>query len=247
MKKYIIILFLLNFTIVNAQNLRDTIIGIPFFNLSYSPQIPAADYAKRFGFTNNIGLNIGIKTGKNWQIELEGNFMFGNKIKEDTILKFLQTDEGYIIDKYGDAVNVLMYQRGFTESIFLGKIFPLKKGNINSGILARLGVGFFHHKIKVTNQDDKVPALTKSNLIYIDRLTMGLVIKQYIGYQYYSDRKLINFNIGLEFTEGFTRGMRDYQFGYGEYKEYRKEFLIGIRAGWVFPIYRKTPEEFYID
>ncbi len=248
MKKfYLIFSLLIIFGALKAQNLRDTIISIPNINLSYSPQIPGGDYGKRFGFTNNIGLSFGIKTAKNWTIDLEGGFLFGNKLKEDSLLDFLQTDEGYIIDQYGEAVNVLLYQRGFTETLMIGKLFPFGGVNLNSGIVAKLGVGFMHHKIRVENQDDKVPALTKSNLVYVDRLTMGLALKQYIGYHYFSNRKLINFNIGLEFTEAFTQGMRDYQFGYGPYRENRKEFLVGIRAGWIFPIYRKTPEEFYID
>lgn len=246
-KLYLITFLIVTSTCLFSQNLRDTIINIPFINLSYSPQVPGGDFGKRFGLTNNIGLNFGIKTAKNWQFELEGNFLFGNNVKEDSLLDFLLTDEGYIIDKYGDAVNVLIYQRGFTESIMVGKLFPFGDVNLNTGIIAKLGVGFMHHKIRIENQDDKVAALTPANLVYVDRLTMGVALKQYLGYQYFSNRKLINFNIGLEFTEGFTQGMRDYQFGYGEYRENRKEFLVGIRAGWIFPIYRKTPEEFYID
>lgn len=247
-KKLLIIFSLLLFTLIaSAQNLKDTIISIPFVNLSYSPQIPGGDFAKRFGLTHSVGLNFGVKTAKNWIFEFEGTFMFGKTVKEDDLLSFLQTDEGYIIDQYGDAVNILVAQRGFTESIMFGKIFPVIGPNLNSGIVAKFGAGFMHHKINIQNQDDQVPALTKDNLVYVDRLTMGVAFKQYIGYRYFSDTKLINFNIGLEFTEGFTQGMRDYQFGYGEYREKRTEFLMGIRAGWIFPIYRKAPEEFYLD
>lgn len=140
-----------------------------------------------------------------------------------------------------------MYQRGFTESFMVGKLFPIIGPNQNSGIIAKLGVGFMHHKIRIENQDDKVPALTKKNLVYVDRLTMGLALKQYIGYQHFGDSKLMNFNIGLEITEGFTQGMRDYQFGYGEYREKRIELLMGLRFGWLIPVYRQAPAEYYID
>jgi len=248
MKKTLLFIFFIAWSIsFYGQNLKDTIISIPFANFSYSPQIPGGDLAKRFGFTNNIGINIGIKTAKNWQFELEGNFLFSKNIREKNILSFLQTSEGYIIDQYGDAVNVLMYQRGFTESFMVGKLFPVIGPNQNSGIMAKFGIGFMHHKIKIENQDDKVPALTKDNLVYVDRLTMGLALKQYIGYQHFGDSKLMNFNLGLEITEGFTQGMRDYQFGYGEYREYRTEFLIGLRLGWLIPVYRQAPAEYYID
>lgn len=242
-----IILFLFGTLTFCAQNLKDTIISIPFINLSYSPQIPGGDFGKRFGLTNSVGVNFGIKTAKNWQIEFEGTFLFGNNVKEPDLLSFLQTDEGFIIDQYGDAVNILISQRGFTESFLIGKLFPIVGPNKNSGIITKFGIGFMHHKIRIESLDDNVPALRKENLVYLDRLTMGLALKQYIGYEHLSDRKRINFNIGLEFTEGITQGMRDYQFGYGEYREKRTEFLVGIRAGWIFPIYRKTPEEFYLD
>ena len=248
MKQYLFatLLFTLSLTFF-SQNLRDTTIAIPFANFSYSPQIPGGDFAKRFGFTNNVGINIGFKTAKNWQFEFEGNFLFSKNIKEQNILTFLQTKEGYIIDQYGDAVNVLMYQRGFTESILVGKLFPIAGSNKNSGIMVKFGAGFMHHKIKIENQDDKVPALTKKNLVYVDRLTMGLALKQYVGYQHFGDSKLTNFNVGLEITEGFTQGMRDYQFGYGAYREKRTELLIGLRIGWLIPVYRHAPSEYYID
>ncbi len=230
-----------------AQNLRKEGLSIPFFGLSYSGQLPGGDFGKRFGFTNNVGINFGVKTAKNWQFEFEGCFLFGNKIKEDSIIDFIRTTEGYIIDKYGDAVAVYMYERGFTEMIMAGKLFPVVGKNMNSGIITKVGVGFMHHKIRVENQDYKVPALTKPNLVYVDRLTMGVVVKQYIGYQNFSNNKRVNFHFGIEVTEGFTKGMRDYQMGYGEYHDKRFEFLIGLRAGWIFPIYRKVPEEFYVD
>lgn len=248
MKKTLLLAFFIALSIsLFSQNLRDTTISIPFANFSYSPQIPGGDFAQRFGFTNNVGINIGLKTAKNWQFEFEGNFLFSKNIREKNILSFLQTSEGYIIDRYGDAVNVLMYQRGFTESILIGKLFPIKKSNKNSGIIAKFGIGFMHHKIKIENQDDKVPALTKKNLVYVDRLTMGLALKQYVGYQHFGDSKLMNFNIGLEITEGFTQGMRDYQFDYGAYREHRLELLMGLRLGWLIPVYRQAPAEYYID
>jgi len=230
-----------------SQNLNDTIISIPFVSLSYSPQIPGGDFAKRFGFTNNIGLNVGIKTANNWLFELEGNFLFSKNVKEDSILNYIRTSEGYIISASGDAVNVLIYQRGFTETILVGKVIPFKTSNKNSGLALKFGVGFMHHKIKIENQDNNVPALTKENLVYVDRLTMGLSLKQFIGYQQFSNNKRINFNIGLELTEGFTQGMRDWQMNYGVYRDKRFDFLIGIRAGWFLPIYRKAPEEYYLD
>lgn len=91
MKKTLLLTFFIALSIsFFSQNLRDTVISIPFANFSYSPQIPGGDFAKRFGFTNNVGINIGIKTAKNWQFEFEGNFLFSKNIREKTFYRFFK-------------------------------------------------------------------------------------------------------------------------------------------------------------
>src|SRR5690606_37842508 len=98
------------------------------------------------------------------------------------------------------------------------------------------------HKIKIDTQHDLVPMVNKENQIYFDRYTLGFLAKQYIGYQHLGNKNLTNFHAGIEFYEGFTRGMRDYQLDLeGPYKDARLDFLISIRIGWIFPVYRKAP------
>jgi hypothetical protein len=42
--------------------------------------------------------------------------------------------------------------------------------------------------------------------------------------------------------QGFTQGMRDYQIDLeGPYRDKRVDMLLGIRVGWVIPIYRRAP------
>ena len=42
--------------------------------------------------------------------------------------------------------------------------------------------------------------------------------------------------------------MRDYQIDLmGPYKDKRLDIYIGIRAGWIFPVFRQTPDEFYYN
>ena len=62
-----------------------------------------------------------------------GNFMFGNLIKEDSILNGLKTDNGYIITIVGTYAEVYMYERGYNFSANVGKLIPLGKPNKNSG------------------------------------------------------------------------------------------------------------------
>ena len=104
-----------------------------------------------------------------------------------------------------------MYHRGGLLSLDLGKIFNKIGPNANSGLFIKSGTGIMYYKIRIENQDNLVPQLSKDYLKYYNRLTIGFLLKQYVGYQYMSTNRLVNFNIGFELIEGFNRGMRDYQ------------------------------------
>ena len=63
-----------------------------------------------------------------------------------------------------------------------------------------------------------------------------------------SNNKLVNFTLGLEFIEGFNRGMRDYQIDLmGPYKDNKLDIYLGIRAAWIFPVLRNEPKEYYYN
>ena len=63
-----------------------------------------------------------------------------------------------------------------------------------------------YHKIRIENQDNLIPQLSKDYLKYYDRLTVGILLKQYIGYHHMSNNRLVNFTIGFECIEGFNKG-----------------------------------------
>ena len=141
-----------------------------------------------------------------------------------------------------------MYHRGGLISLDMGKVYNIIGPNPNSGIFLKGGIGAMYHKIRIENQENLIPQLKKEYLKYYDRLTVGLLLKQYIGYQNMSNNKLVNFTIGIEAIEGFNRGMRDYQIDLmGPYTENKFDVYLGIRAGWFFPVLRKNPNEFYYN
>jgi hypothetical protein len=185
-----------------------------------------------------------VKTAKNWQFELDGTFMFSKNVKVSTILDPLLTSDRQIVNAAGEPANIEVYERGFTGTFNVGKVFPVIGPNPNSGLIAKLGVGFIRHKIRIDNQDNLVPLLNEENLVYFDRLTWGFLVKEYIGYQHLGNTNLANFTVGIEFMQGFTEGVRDYQLDLeGPYRESRLDFLIGIRVGCVIPVYRKAPSD----
>jgi len=246
--KSLITLILVLPIVIFGQNIQDSTIYTPVFNISYAAQLPGGDLADRFAFNNSIGVSGGFKNSKNFQFELGGTFFFGNNVKETSILDALKTSDGNIINRYGEYSNYLIFERGFTGSISIGKIIPILGANPNSGLLLKLGIGGMRHKIKIENQGNHIVQLSKEKLPYYDRLTFGLLLHQYIGYQHLSSNRLTNFNIGIEIFEGFTSGMRDYQIDLmGPYKDQRLDLLIGLRIGWVLPVYKKAPNEFYMN
>ncbi len=243
-KNLLAILLLLGCLTSKAQNIRDTSILAPVISVSYAVQVPMLDMAKSFGINSNIGVNGGVKLSSNWQIDLEGTFFFSKNIKIGTLLDPIVTSDRQIIAQDGGPANIEVYERGITGCVNLGKVFPIIGPNPNSGLIAKFGLGFMRHKIRIENQEYQVPQLNDDNVIYYDRLTLGVMTKQYFGYQHLGNNNLTNFHVGLEFIQGFTRGMRDYQIDLeGPYNESRLDFMIGLRVGWIFPVYRKAPAD----
>jgi len=242
MKLRILLPILFISVFATAQTISDTTIFAPVFSVNYGLQQPGGDLAERFGLNHSIGVTGGVKTISNWQFELDGTFFFGKNIKEQTLLPYA-TSRGNIITVEGKPASIELYERGFTGALNVGKIFPIVGPNPNSGIILKVGVGFIRHKIRIENKNNLVAQLSKDNLVYVDRLTFGFLTQQYIGYQHLGSSNLANFTFGLEFKQGFTQGMRDYQVDIeGQYTQKRMDFLYGIRVGWVIPVYRKAPQ-----
>ena len=79
-----------------------------------------------------------------------------------------------------------------------------------------------------------------------DRLTAGFTLSQFVGYQNLSNRRISNYYIGIELTEGFTRSMRDYDFDrMAPDSQSRLDLMIGIKAGWILPLYGRAPKDYY--
>ncbi len=231
-----------------CQKNKDSVIYFPFISISLAIQSPQGDLANNFGVNSNIGLSLGWKNKKNQTFELNYNFIHSENVKNTSVLDHLINDQGWIINQYGEENLFLMYHRGGLISLDMGKVYNIIGPNPNSGIFLKGGIGAMYHKIRIENQENLIPQLKKQYLKYYDRLTVGLLLKQYIGYQNMSNNKLVNFTIGIEAIEGFSRGMRDYQIDLmGPYTENKFDIYLGIRAGWFFPVLRKNPNEFYYN
>lgn len=209
------------------------------FKFGLGGQIPGGDLEDRFGANMNFGSGLEVITEKsNLLFGIEGYYLFGNTIKENSLASLL-TPEGFIIAENGEYADIQPRERGFYLGAMIGKLFSLSKNNPRSGIRVTLGTGLLQHQIRI--QDDPVrfvPQLSQAYKKGYDRLTNGLAINEFVGYQLLSANKRINFYLGFEFTQGFTQSRRDFDFD-TRTADTQKRFdsLMGIRAGLILPFY----------
>jgi hypothetical protein len=65
---------------------------------------------------------------------------------------------------------------------------------------------------------------------------------------YLDKNRRINFFVNLEFTQAFTQSRREFNFNEMRKDNTRRtDLLYGLKIGWIFPVYKKLPQEFYYD
>lgn len=248
-------IFLLIFSVIATGNcigqasVKDSVLRFPMLSLSYAYQVPGGTIAKRFGPNSNIGASLIYKNRKNWMAGFEGTFIFSENIKETGIFDkiAIRTDiPGTIVDATGVPGEIHIFERGYTVNAIIGKIIPFKKGpNPNSGLMILVKGGFIEHKIRIEDIAHSVYPLTDEYKIGYDRLTQGWNISEFIGYQYFSNQRLVNFFIGFEFLQALTKSQRfDFDLMRKDNSTHH-DFLNSIRVGWTLPLYKKAPKEFY--
>ena len=155
---------------------------------------------------------------------------------------------GTISGLSGAPADVFLYMRGMNVNANIGYVFNKLGHNANSGLWINVGVGFMAHKIRIESLYDDVVNLEGDYRKGYDKLTMGLNTKQFIGYLYQADHRFLNFYAGLEFTQGFTRNIRNYNFdSKGPEMEPRIDLMQSIKVGWMIPIYQRSVQEYYTD
>ena len=227
-------------------SVKDSSVFIPLVKMSYAIQLPEGDLAKRFGLNSAVNVAMIFKTKKNLMYGIEGSFIFGNQIREDGILDSISTSDGQIINSNGQFATVRQFERGFIVMAKFGKLFPVLGSNPNSGIFCVGGIGFLQHKVRIDDLGNTSPQLSKEYKKGYDRMTNGIAVTEFIGYQYLSNKRMVNFFFGFEFYQAFTKSRRswDYDLMRADTQN-RFDLLYGFRAGWILPLYKKAPDEFY--
>lgn len=236
---------------IGAQrNVRDSIIGTPWIAVHYGGNWTKQDLAQRYGYLNHIGLLAGYKTKRNWFYGLEGNFMFGDQIRLTGLFDNLVDSKGNITDINGDIAKVLVLARGMNINFSIGKVIPVFSKNKNSGIFVHAGAGFLAHKMRIDTRDQVIPQIELDYRKGYDRLSMGYNLHQFIGYAYMANHGLINFYGGFYIQEGFTKNQRLINFDQPDTpvsQKVMRDTQLGFKAGWLIPIYKRKPKDFYFD
>lgn len=232
-------------------NLKDSNVVAPMVCSSYALQVPGADMAERFGINSAIGLQFLLKNKKNWIYGLSGDFIFGSLVKEKGIMDSIKTSDGFLIAGNGKLVDTRLLERGFSSFLKFGKMFSGFGPNKNSGIVAIVGMGFIQHKIRIElidGDNETTPQLNDEMKKGYDRLSNGVAFSQSVGYLYLGNNRITNFYAGLEVIEAFTKNRRSFDYDLMKKDDQqRTDILFGIRVGWILPLYKRAPKEFYTN
>lgn len=243
-KKTTLAFFVLIFSTIGmlAQSSKGNEYGALNANFTYGAHLPEGDFKERFGFHFSLGLGLEYITEPgNIIMGLESNYQFGGIVKED-VLKPLLTTDGEIIGNDLQFASVNLRQRGMYTGAVIGKLFQTHSTNKKEGIRATAGVGYWWHKIRVQDDFDTAPQFSGDYIKGYDRLTGGIALTQFIGYQKLDPNRLANFMIGFEFMQGFTSSIREFNFDTRQYATgSRIDLNFGVRIAWTLPFYVGQP------
>ena len=232
------------------RKVKDSTIATPWFSLQYGLNTTEGDLADRHGNFNHIGIFAGYKTKRNWIYGVDGSYMFGNRVKVEGLFSGLVDSKGTITDQNGDIAVVLVYSRGFHANANIGKIIPVLSPNENSGLYFNFGVGWLAHKIRIETQEQVVPQLELDYKKGYDRLTSGFNTQQLIGYAYMANQGFLNFYGGLYCQQGYTFNRRTIFYDQPDTpvsKDMMLDIQYGFKLGWLIPIYKRQPKEYYFN
>jgi len=215
-------------------------------SINHVLQFPAGNLADRFGNNSDISISLMYKNKKNIVITLEGGVLFGSNVKEDNLFESIDGDNGVLISQNGEIPIIRLFERGGHLDLNFGKYFQLTDKNNQSGILLSIGLGYIYHKILIETIITELPQLNEELLKGYDRLSGGILLKQFIGYLYFSKKNNIRFLLGIETMQGFTRDLRGYNYTAQTYiNQKRMDHLIGFKTGFIVPIKKRYTGKYY--
>lgn len=238
-----LLIFIMSISWLSAQE-KDTTANVHKVHVPYSFNFPSNDLKNRFSYHSELGLGFEYQMGKfSWYTS--GSFMFGRVIKDTMIFDNITTAEGQIINMDGEFADIRLYERGY--NVFTGLGYEFYSSRYLS-VRSFAQVGYMNHRIRIEVIGNNVPQLDKTYKRGYDRMCGGLATREFLGVYYSGDRDLANFYLGLEFTQGFTKSLRSYDYHtMGPMNEERFDTYTGIKFGWILPLNPKSSTIYYYN
>jgi len=244
----LIILQFIGLQTFSQVNIKDSSIVISMFYANYSYQFPKGGLAARFGANSTIGGGFMVKTKSNWLFSAEGNYIFGSNVYNgDSLLKNISTPDGYVIDANGYYSEIGFGETGFNVLAKFGKLFPILSPNPNSGPVILAGGGFMQDKVRIHDGSGDTPPIDGDYRKGYDRLNNGWEFTGSLGYMFFSDSRLINFFVGFEFVQAWTKYRREVNFDTGKKDNSTVSTqFYGVNVKWIIPFYKRKPKDYYL-
>jgi len=217
--------------------------------INYSLNAAGGDLADRYGRHGIVGLACNRKQANGFSIGLNANVIFGADVEAFHIISDLVNENGFITGTDGLQADIKVLMRGIKSGFSFGKTLNVLSVNANSGLLLEGGIGYLQHKIRYEDIQNSVPQFDGEYVKVYDRLTSGIYLEQFIGYQYLDKNRLINFYAGVSLIEGFTKNRRTVNFNAQSIEANRFDISLGLKAGWIIPFYSEAVDKdrYYID
>lgn len=234
----------------SSKNYIDTAAPMIWLDAHLAYHFPLGDLRTMFKNNFAVGPGFTFKSTSNWTVGFHFDYMFGANMRDPNFFNgTLASDDGIVIDGNGlvSQGGITAEGRYWTAQADFGKIIPVDRWK-NSGIWLRLGVGYFSHRLRLDDFGNQYPQLDGNYAKGYDRRSGGFVLNQFVGYQFVRKNRMLNFYIGLEFHEMWTKPNRNYVFFEGPTDNMKAKFsgMVGFKAGWNIPLYeRKTTTTFY--
>ncbi len=242
---YSILIFLCLSNLKAQQSIKSTPINASLISVAYVYHQPLEDWATRWGNHSSLAFNYDFKLKQGLVLGAGYQFMFGAKLQEENPLSLVHL-EGNLVSNEGLYKVMQTQLRGHNFEGRVGYLFKAKKPNPNSGLLVQLGAGYMFHKILHYYEGEPPRQISGDYLLGYDRGSNGLSLSQRVSYLHLDSRRWLNYSIGLEAIQGFTKFARGYDFASKSTLDIRRnDFMVGIRLAWFLPIYQETAENIF--
>ena len=232
---------------VGLQGQDSTVYGRHLlFGIGVAPSIGLGDFGNKYKSFSSIPVTATYKTNKNVTFGLTGSGYFGQNILVPGIFKGMTYDD-MLVDINGNPAAVRFQMRGWYAMATVGKIFSLKRPNLNKGIHLRFGAGFMQHKLRMQFDSEKVPQLEDAYIKGYDQLHNGLILMTSVQYHLISLRNL-SLYAGIDYGHGFMKNRRSWEYSLNRRDDALKtDQYVSFNAGIIIPlkIYKSTEARYF--